>query len=250
MPDNDLPEEEPEEGAPEWMVTFGDMMSLLMVFFVLIVSFSTMDIIKYRNLVGSLREAFGAKDASFMMGKSGSPTFINVTPQKRTSDAQSRVQTEERTRKEVRSLGVDDEVEVAQTEQGVALRVKGNLLFDTGKAALRPGARGLLAKIAVILKKHPNTILVEGHTDNIPISTALFKSNWELSAARASAVVRDFIEFDGISPTQLGVMGMADTRPIGSNFTREGRARNRRVDFVLSNVPRAEEISSSEVPSQ
>ncbi|MBU1701849.1 MAG: OmpA family protein, partial [Candidatus Eisenbacteria bacterium] len=235
MPDNGPPKEEPEEGAPEWMVTFGDMMSLLMVFFILIVSFSTMDVIKYRALVGSLKTAFGAKEASFMAGKTGSPNFINVAPTRKNSDAEERAETEEKAKSDVKSMGMEDDVEVRQTEQGVALRVKGNILFDVGNASLRTEANELLGKIAVILKKHPNTVLVEGHTDNVPISTALFKSNWELSAARAASVVRYLIEREGMAPTHLGVMGLSDTRPVASNYTPEGRSRNRRVDFVLSN---------------
>jgi len=226
-------EDEVEEGAPQWVVTFGDMMSLLMVFFILIVSFSQMDVVKYRAMVGSLKTAFGAKDASMMTGFDGRPAVISLGPQSSESDAELARQVEE----EVLALALGGDVDVALSERGVSLRISDNLLFDLGSADLRPYAGPLLRKVAAILRLHPCTILVEGHTDNLPIHTGRFPSNWELSAARAAAVIRHLIEREEMNPGHFMVAGFSETRPVATNETGEGRGRNRRVEFLLSRVP-------------
>jgi chemotaxis protein MotB len=239
LPKMGPPPEEKEEGAPDWVVTYGDMMSLLLVFFILIVSFSQMDVIKYRALVGSIRTAFGAKDASFMTGFEGKPTVVTMP---RTLRAYTYEDLEEETQQQVRALDVQGDVDVTRSERGVALRIKENLLFDLGKAELRPYAGPLLRKVAKILKNHPYTVMVEGHTDDLPISTPKFPSNWELSAARAAAVVRYLVDSCGMRPEHLVVMGYADTRPVAPNTSPEGRAKNRRVEFLLSRIPLPEAL--------
>ncbi|MBD3336459.1 MAG: OmpA family protein [Candidatus Eisenbacteria bacterium] len=226
------PPEDSEEGAPAWVVTFGDMMSLLMVFFVLIVSFSTMDVIKYRSLVGSLKTAFGAKDASMIAGQVGQPSFVEMMNRRR-FDTESVADVQE----EIKKQNLEKQVSVSRSERGVVLRIRGRLLFDLGSAELRGEAGELLQKVSGVLREHPRTVLVEGHTDNLPISTVLYRSNWELSAARAAAVVRFLVEAAEFDPNRLAVLGLGETRPIKSNQTPKGRAQNRRVDFVLSKIP-------------
>ena len=229
--------EESSEGAPEWVVTYGDMMSLLLVFFILIVSFSQMDVVKYRMLVGSLKSAFGARDASFMQGIQGEPSLLSLSrmnPERRRREEDEQA---EETQRRIDALGLERDVHVTRSERGVALRIDENLLFDLGSAKLRPYAGPLLEKVSAILKTHPQTVIVEGHTDDLPIATEKFPSNWELSGARASAVVRYLVGRCGMRPEHLLVMGMADTRPVASNATAAGRQKNRRVEFLLSRIP-------------
>ncbi|MFW6375179.1 MAG: OmpA/MotB family protein [Guyparkeria sp.] len=132
-----------------------------------------------------------------------------------------------------------DDVEVSAIADRVQLRVKDNILFPTGEAGLSDPGRALLARLAERLDDSDYRITVEGHTDDRPIQTWRYPSNWELSAARAAAVVRELIA-GGIRPTRLHAVGMADTQPIADNDTAVGRAENRRVDLVLE-LPAAEE---------
>ncbi|MFW6021310.1 MAG: OmpA/MotB family protein [Guyparkeria sp.] len=132
-----------------------------------------------------------------------------------------------------------DDVEVSAIADRVQLRVKDNILFPTGEAGLSDPGRALLARLAERLDDSDYRITVEGHTDDRPIQTWRYPSNWELSAARAAAVVRELVA-GGIRPTRLHAVGMADTQPIADNDTATGRAENRRVDLVLE-LPAAEE---------
>lgn len=131
-----------------------------------------------------------------------------------------------------RFLDMGDDVEVSTIADRVQLRVKDNILFPTGEAGLSDPGRALLARLAARLDGSDYRITVEGHTDNRPIQTWRYPSNWELSAARAAAVVRELIDA-GIDPERLQAVGLADTQPIAGNDTPTGRAENRRVDLVL-----------------
>ena len=122
---------------------------------------------------------------------------------------------------------------VVATERGVVIHFTDRVLFDTGRAELKAGARGILQSLAAELDKLPHSVRVEGHTDNVPIHNSLYPSNWELSTARAVGVVRFLIESGGMDPGRLSAVGYGEYRPIASNQTDEGRARNRRVDIVL-----------------
>jgi len=118
--------------------------------------------------------------------------------------------------------------------RGVILRLKESVLFETGKAELREEAKNVLDVLyEEVFKELPNNILIEGHTDNVPIRTAQFPSNWELSTARATSVARYLIEQKGFPPRRLAAMGCGEYRPIADNSTDEGRAKNRRVEFII-----------------
>jgi chemotaxis protein MotB len=124
-------------------------------------------------------------------------------------------------------------VEVGASREGIVISLAGNLLFDSGKSDLKPQGLVLLDSVAERLKTMTNEIRIEGHTDNVPIATPLYPSNWELSSARAITVGRYLSENDGISPTRLAAAGYGEFRPVAPNDTRDGRARNRRVDLVI-----------------
>ncbi|MEW5722033.1 MAG: OmpA family protein [Thermodesulfobacteriota bacterium] len=123
--------------------------------------------------------------------------------------------------------------EVQMGARGIRIRVKGALLFDAGSAELRPQAKPFLDNLVLVLQKYPYFLLVEGHTDSTPISTPLFPSNWELSSHRAAAVLRYLMTW-GIEPGRMTSVGLADNYPLDTNETTEGRAKNRRVEFVLT----------------
>ncbi|RMG90551.1 MAG: flagellar motor protein, partial [Candidatus Dadabacteria bacterium] len=122
--------------------------------------------------------------------------------------------------------------EVTMDEEGVTVRVEGKLLFPSGSAELKPEAAAVLDRIAALIKKYTFDLYILGHTDSVPIHTERFPSNWELSSARATAALRYLVE-RGADPARLVAVGFADSRPIAPNDTPEGRARNRRVEFVF-----------------
>ncbi len=227
-----------EEGAPLWVVTFGDMMSLLLCFFVLIVSFSTMDVIKYRALVGSLRSAFGSQASVMIQILSGRSAPVGLGDAHPGNRSMTEEELEYELRAAVEEEGLTGEATLHYTDRGLVLRVRGHVLFDPGSAEIRAEAIPLLKKVAAVCRIFPRKVYVEGHTDNTPTRTDRFPSNWELSAARASAVVRYMLEVEHITPERFVASGYAETMPIATNRTAEGRAANRRVEFVFSRGPK------------
>ncbi|MHB8078747.1 MAG: OmpA/MotB family protein [Candidatus Krumholzibacteriia bacterium] len=220
--------DEPEE-APAWLLTYGDLMSLLLVFFVLLVSFSSIQESKFHEAADSLRGAFGVM--------SSAPTVLQLpeVAAARTL-AQERQAATDQARELEQSLlaaGLDREVDIAVTELGVAIRVNAPFLFASGRAELRPEAKALLARLGGFLNRFPQQpVRVEGHTDAVPISSARFASNWELSAARAVTVAKEF-QAGGMAPARLSAAGYGEHRPVAGNETAEERARNRRVEILM-----------------
>ena len=221
------------KGAPLWVVTYGDMMSLLLTFFIMLVSFSNMDIQKFKEMLGSIEDAFGVQKEKVILTKEGQSAPV---------DLMGNTEAEREKRKEVlvnllaemiKESRLEDKVAVVKTDRGVILQIKGSLTFDPGKATLRREALKLFNNLIPILKKAPYDIIVEGHTDNLPIKSDKFPSNWELSSARAGAVVRYLINAGKLNPRRFIAEGLADTRPIAPNDTPENRAKNRRVNIVF-----------------
>lgn len=231
------PQDDPPEGAPEWMVTFGDMMSLLLCFFVLIVSFSTMDVVRYRSLVGSLRSAFGSQNTIQSKAIQSKTTAISLGQNMPGNQSLTWEELENDLVTMVEKEGLTGEATLNRTDRGIVLRVKGTVVFETGGASLRPESLPLLAKVAAIARAFPRKIYIEGHTDNIPLRSEAYPSNWELSSSRASAVVRYLTDMQHITPEKLVASGFAHTIPIANNTTTAGRAKNRRVEFVFSGRP-------------
>src|SRR5690606_33806152 len=133
----------------------------------------------------------------------------------------------------VQEEGLSDQVELELTERGLVVRLTGTILYDIGKAELRPEGKNLLDEIAGLIIDIPNNIMVEGHTDNWPSNTDQFPSNWELSTARATNVVKYFMEHTALEPRRLMAAGYSEYRPLYDNDTVEHRSRNRRVEIVI-----------------
>ena len=228
-------EEEEEEGAPAWVVTFGDLMSLLLCFFVLLLSFSEMDRNRYRVVSGSVKNAFGIQRKK--------PIFDSPRGSKMIAREfdQSIVLTkiEDIIKPIIDEL--DDEfeeykgyVEVESTENQVTIRMMGEATFDTGKADLRSNFIPLLRKIGEVLAKTRGEIIVAGHTDNVPLIGGLFRSNLGLSMARAGAVAEFLLRSSAIDPKKLSTMGFGEYRPLTANDTAAGRQKNRRVEIIVT----------------
>jgi len=223
-----------DEGAPAWAMTYGDLMSLLLVFFILIASYSTLDVVKYRSLVGSVQTALGTRDRTL------DDANLDSAPTQGIASA-----AEERERrwveKEVEAIvqEIGGPLSMKATDQGLRLRIDGQLLFDPGKADLREEALEVIARLVPALERYPYELQIEGHTDNVPIATVAFPSNWELSAARAARVVRYLRENSALQGKQLAALGYADTRPLRPNDSEENRSVNRRVELLLATPPAA-----------
>ncbi len=246
--------EEPKKGAPEFMSTYGDLVTLLLCFFVLLYSMSTLDVVKFQQVAASMAnsviDAGGGAGISNLLG-SGIMDMPNID--KSINDSKENFQTRQdntaniAAQEELKQMSSDfktyfaqnnvsDKVDVEVFDQYIKINLKDGVLFDSGKANIRPDAISILNIIAGELQNYPGSdFRIEGHTDNSPINTVQFPSNLHLSAIRAINVGLFFVEEKGISRGRIGIEGFGEDRPIASNDTPEGRAQNRRVEIkVLS----------------
>jgi chemotaxis protein MotB len=227
----------PPEGAPEWMVTFADLMSLLLTFFVLLLSFSNMEIVKFRTMAGSVRNALGLKSEFDLSDvPMGNKLLPYEDPKEGEGDGADTQGLRDELEQMMRDEGLPEKASVRITSRGVALHIEGDILFDSGRTDLKATAEPILQRIAELVPRVGYRVDVQGHTDDVPIATAAFPSNWELSAARAARAVRYFVE-KGVPAERFRAIGLAETRPIDSNDTTDGRAANRRVEFLFVNPP-------------
>lgn len=251
--------EECEEGAPAWLATFADLMSLLMCFFVLLLSFSEMDLQKYKQVAGSMKMAFGVQrkvkvdtiprgtsviKQEFSPGKP-QPTVMQVVQQRTENDTRSEIRVGEPLSEEVeellelveRSLAQEIDAEVLEIllyEDGVMIRVRESDAFPSGSAELQGGFEPVLDKLRTLLDETDGRIVVSGHTDNVPINTPVYPSNWVLSAARSASVVHYLSEIRFSDPSRIEIRAFADTQPVAPNNTPENRARNRRIEISIN----------------
>jgi chemotaxis protein MotB len=236
-----------------WQLSLADMMTLLLCFFVLIVSVSHLDMTRYETVAGSMEKAM-TRERGKPGGKAPGPAPkapeqpaqepppAPVTPEVRAKAAPSPTQRDiDLLRREIESklAGKTGQAEIIQRGETLAVSLDGAAFFDLASAEIRPGSLPLLTDIAASLKSLPVRITVEGHTDNKPMESWLYPSNWELSSARASRVAR-FLTDHGVPKEGLAVMGLADTRPLAPNEGPDGKsipenqAKNRRVVILVS----------------
>ena len=218
-----------KQGLDGWVMTYGDMMSLLLTFFVLIVSFSSMQEAKFKDAAMSLRRAFGVMVQPQSVIEFNDP----LVPKYETSEASQDLQAElQELEQALLETGRGGDVELEYTSDGVRFRIAAPLLFGAGESSLSAASRPVLDVVGGFLDRLPGEVSVEGHSDATPIKTPRFPSNWELSAARAGAVARYF-QGRGLSPDRIAATGYGEHRPLGDNATAAGRAENRRVEIFL-----------------
>lgn len=248
-----------EEGAPAWVMTFADLMSLLMCFFVLLLSFSEMEATKFKQMAGSMRIAFGVQRqieaTDTPMGTSvitqefspGKPeptvlddirqTTVEEKPEldvfKEAEEKEVIEEKAEEMKEALREAIANDLLEVETRENTIIIRIKEKGSFPSGSDEMREDFIPVLMKITEHLVTTPGKIEVVGHTDNIPIRTFRFRSNWELSSARAVSVLHQLLRNKALEAERLEVKGQADVHPIVANDTPENRAQNRRVEIVI-----------------
>lgn len=234
------------ENTDRWMVSYADFVTLLFAFFVVMYAMSSVNEGKYRVLADTMTEAFKVAPKSpdpIQIGKenkvvsSSKPATdvikpIKILPKSQRTYEREMKQIAETVSKSVQPLIKKGLIQITQHKLWVEIEMNSKILFSSADSELEEEAFPALKALADVLKKLPNSIDVEGHTDNIPINNELFPSNWELSAARAASVVHLFTRY-GVNPQRLSSIGYAEFRPIANNSTADGRVRNRRVKIVI-----------------
>ncbi|MDF2612682.1 MAG: OmpA family protein [Clostridia bacterium] len=243
-------EDEPKKGAPAYMNTYGDMMTLLLTFFVLLFSMSSIDVSKFKAIIASFDGGTGVLTGAETIDENTNilGNGIKQFPEEKNKnegtddpgnkDAEEAVEKmKENLEKYIQDQNLEEKVTIEKNGDEIILRFDDILLFDTGKADIKPGAIPVLDKVGLKLREYLNQgyrIRLEGHTDNRPIKTIQFPSNWELSAARAIAVAKFFIKEMSFMPSKISTEGFGENAPIGDNGSSEGRAMNRRVEIKIS----------------
>lgn len=243
---------EEHENHERWLVSYADFITLLFAFFVVMYAISSINEGKYRVLSDSLVNAFKQTPTSsepLRMGKEQphsaqdakrSVILKQIVVRKTDPALEAKQKKQEEKMKGIASdllkvmepLVKEGQVRVTQSPLGVSIEINASVLFAPGQAQLEKQSTQVLTAVAQVVAGVPNAVQIEGHTDNIPINTLAYPSNWELSTARSSSVVRLFIE-NGVDPARLTALGYADQRPVEPNDTNEGRSRNRRVTIMI-----------------
>lgn len=227
---------EPEKAAnhERWLITYADLITLLMIFFVLMYTISNVNSKKFAELSASMSKALlGQNSGEFLGEATGKMPIKESLSQQVKREQLSMLKAQEQIEKLVTEQGLAGKVEVHQQSRGLIISLKEALLFKSGSAAVTPEAQIIVIKVGQIIQRLPNQMRIEGHTDNLPINTALFPSNWELSTARATNVVKLLINKVGLKPEHFSATGYGEYRPIVPNDSEMNMARNRRVDVVV-----------------
>lgn len=252
-----------DKGAPKWMVTYSDMVTLVLVFFILLFSMSQIDMAKFESITRSFQsravldflpsaipseditaddvegqggDDLGADDEGDGDGTEDEDVDLDgmidqLEEWEKKADALARLM--ENVEEFLESEGLGDVISANRTEEGVHLVLQDSILFDSGEAIILDSGIPFLNEVGQLLKGIDNIVRVEGHTDSRPIATYRYPSNWELSGARAGGVVRHFIEEQDLDPDRFLIAGYGETRPVAENDTPENMSKNRRVEIVI-----------------
>lgn len=246
-------EEEPDN-RERWLVSYADFITLLFAFFVVMYSISSVNEGKYKVLSESLEGIFNTKEKAISPVQFGESTSIvtddmhagarinpimtlpDPIPKEKPKDPDELLQLEEiagEFRESFEDLIFEEHLTIEQKEDWIEISLQDSVVFQSGGSEPVDEAFEIIETIAAIMAKRDNAILVEGHTDNRPVRSALYPSNWELSAARAASIVR-YLALEGVSPAQMGAVGFGEFKPLARNDTALGRAKNRRVVILVS----------------
>lgn len=241
------------DNRDRWLISYADFVTLLFAFFVVMYSISSVNEGKYKVFSDSLNTAFSIRPAPVNTATvpNEQEQLLKALVDKRTArlgEQQRKIQDRMKNLtsglKDVMSPLINQQlVNINLTKRGIEIDISASLLFRTGEAALQPGSLDVLRQVSAVLSNEELPIEVEGHTDDIPIMTAQFPSNWELSSARASSVVRLMIN-NGVPEKRLAVVGLASNQPLVPNDSPENRARNRRVSITVL-APNMERVAAN-----
>ncbi|MCG7987995.1 MAG: type VI secretion system protein TssL, long form [Candidatus Thiodiazotropha weberae] len=275
------------EGLPPWLATFADLMSLLMCFFVLLLSFAEVDAQRFKKMAESMKDAFGVQreipaveivkgtsvimqefspgkpepspiedirqitsdlEQEFLDRESKDATDVDEAKAAMQAELEREVQAQAEELQEMLESEISDGLIDVETEStNIIIRIQEKGSFPSGRANLNPEFFEVISKITEMIATTPGKIIVAGHTDNIPISTRRFRSNWELSSARAVTVVHAMLSNASIEEERFLIQGYADSQPLVDNDTAENRAQNRRVELVIR---RGEDVEPDPEPTE
>lgn len=213
-----------------WLVSYADFVTLMFGFFLILWASADQNQEKFSELAIAFQRTFnagamiGQQGTGQIIGRGGRQGQIQIAPFARISEMAGEL---------AQQSGLTDQISVGMKPEGLVITLSGSLLFESGKTDIRPEASDTLNRLASIIEPAPGKIRIEGHTDNIPVSTPETPSNWELSTDRASSVLRYFSETLGMPSERFEIAGYAEYRPVAPNDTRENRAKNRRVEIIL-----------------
>lgn len=266
-------------GAPAWMVTFADLMSLLLVLFVLMLSFAEMDLERYKAIAGAIRNAFGmTKEEAYggMQALDGGlgdvasvATKAEVTqddprsaageaPTLSETDLEKKAEMIEEARmeeaKEKLTAAIGEElkgsgISVERSGDEVVIRFPSEIAFPSGTSVITRGFAETVEKLIPTIRETQGSVVISGHTDNVPVSGGRYSSNWQLSAERATSVLHHVLSFQGMDPARFTIQGYGDSRPLVPNDSPENRAQNRRVEVsIIANKVSTSEASETDIP--
>lgn len=223
-----------KKSTPRWLVTFNDLTMLILVFFILLFSMSQIDIMKFRALADSFanRNIFDFYP-SIIPGSTGPGNSLSEGEVEGEGENKGLQDLVDEIRGYLKKNGLEDVIIANRTERGVVIVLQEQVLFETGKAEIINGKNDFLDKVGTALKGFPNMVKVEGHTDDRPINTYRYPSNWELSSARSSSVIRYLAEKHNLDSKRFIAVGYGDTRPVAPNTSPENWKKNRRVEIVI-----------------
>lgn len=228
-----------EGGAnEEWLATYADTITLILTFFVLLYSFSSMDAVKFQKLSSSLQSVLSGKDSTSILefNMSGEVPIVGAPidmGQKQTGSTESE-EMYKRIKGFIDSSNLKDTVQIKTDSRGVIMELKDNILFDVGQAEIKEPSKAILDKINSLISTFPNEVIVEGHTDNVPIHTEQYPTNWELSTQRAVNVLKYFVQIKGQNPQRFQAAGYGEYRPIAPNDNYANQSKNRRVNILIT----------------
>ena len=246
-----------EELNEAWLLPYSDLMTLLLALFIALFAMSQTDSSKMQALAQAFTAAFNMGGPSFFSGMGPSTAMPNTPTTASDSTNAAYMQENENLREAqekieqyIKENNLQDQVSTELSEEGLMIRLKEKALFASGSAALQGQAEQIVPVIAALLSSLPERVTISGHTDNVPISTAQFPSNWELSSARAVSLMRGLMGAQpALNPARFSALGYSEYRPIASNDTEEGRAQNRRVEVFIARSMRfsqGDSISASD----
>ena len=205
-----------------YLITYSDLITLLLGLFIILYAISKIDVDKYEKMITAMGDVFGNHGKVVNM-KSAGPSIVPNDGSHLKSELNELID----------KYHYNKSIRLEENERGVTIHILDDILFPSGSAELASYSVTVLNRLSEILKELPNDIRVEGHTDNVPISTAVFPSNWHLSVSRALNTAYYLINKEGLNPEKVSIVGYSEYKPISTNDTPEGRASNRRVDIVI-----------------
>lgn len=231
-----------EAGSPLWMVTYSDMVTLLLTFFILLFAMSVIDIERFQKIIISIQTSFfgytGIMDNPTEPESPENGAAVSNGTQALEESLLEKIRQAEEVREKLEGFlidaGLEGRVDIRLEERGVVMELPDYIFFERSSADLKPQSRQVLAKLAEFFMEIDNQVIIEGHTCNLPINTYQYPSNWELSVARSVRVTRYLVETLKLAPGRFIATGYGEYQPLTTNDTPEGRAKNRRVTVVIS----------------